>query len=192
MQSRRDAAVAILFCVFMSSNSANGDTLYKRARRVAIGDATVNRGTISWQPCFSHDIQALKLYKQPPYWVSKEDNCRVQPSRPIGETEHHLLDEVGFAPLINFFKDAFRIGSDRPLILTVDPSVIEKGQAVTLTWRSKYDLGLEIQPDVGQLTGRRGTELLMPDRSTTYVLTAEGPGGKDQAKVHVIVTTAKK
>ena len=60
--------------------------------------------------------------------------------------------------------------------LRAAPSVIEAGQSSTLSWNSSNATELRLEPGVGPV-GPQGSNAVTPERSTTYTLTAKGPGG---------------
>jgi hypothetical protein len=70
--------------------------------------------------------------------------------------------------------------------LNVEPGTIEKGHSVILTWKSENATKLDLQPDIGPVPGT-GTRTVSPTESTTYVLTARGPGGSNAATGRVTV-----
>jgi len=71
--------------------------------------------------------------------------------------------------------------------LTAEPSTIEKGQSVTLSWSSQNAQTLDLQPGVGTVQAS-GSSSVTPQDSTTYTLTATGPGGSQSATARVTVT----
>ncbi|HEV2351858.1 MAG TPA: peptidoglycan-associated lipoprotein Pal [Terriglobia bacterium] len=71
--------------------------------------------------------------------------------------------------------------------LTAEPATVEKGQSVTLSWTSSNATQLDIEPNVGTVQAT-GSSNVTPDESTTYVLTAKGPGGTETASARVTVT----
>ena len=71
--------------------------------------------------------------------------------------------------------------------LTVEPTTIEKGQSVTLRWTSKNATDLDLEPGVGKVQPE-GYTSVTPDDSTTYTLTATGPGGAQVPSARVNVT----
>jgi peptidoglycan-associated lipoprotein len=71
--------------------------------------------------------------------------------------------------------------------LTAEPSTIEKGQSVTLSWSSQNATDLDLQPAVGKVQAS-GSSSVTPQDSTTYTLTATGPGGTQSATARVTVT----
>jgi len=73
--------------------------------------------------------------------------------------------------------------------LTAEPSTIEPGDSVTLSWSSKDATELSISPGVGPVQAA-GSMSITPSDSTTYTLTAKGPGGKFTATARVTVTGA--
>src|SRR5271157_1257797 len=71
--------------------------------------------------------------------------------------------------------------------LTAEPSTIEKGQSVTLSWTSQNATDLTLDPGVGKVQAQ-GSTTVTPQDSTTYTLTATGPGGACAATARVTVT----
>jgi peptidoglycan-associated lipoprotein len=71
--------------------------------------------------------------------------------------------------------------------LTAEPSTVEKGQSVTLSWTSQNATDLDLQPGVGKVQAQ-GSTTATPDDSTTYTLTVTGPGGTATATARVTVT----
>ena len=71
--------------------------------------------------------------------------------------------------------------------LNIDPGAVEKGHAVTVTWTSNNATTLDLEPGIGSVPGT-GSRSIVPEESTTYVLTAQGPGGGNNASAHVSVT----
>jgi peptidoglycan-associated lipoprotein len=70
--------------------------------------------------------------------------------------------------------------------LAASPDTVERGQAVRLLWDTRNADEISIA-GVGTVTAR-GTTSLVPQSSTTYVLTANGPGGSNEAIARVTVT----
>ena len=71
--------------------------------------------------------------------------------------------------------------------LTAEPSTVEKGQSVTLSWTSQNATDLNLDPGVGKVQAQ-GSTTVTPQDSTTYTLTVTGPGGTQSATVRVTVT----
>jgi len=71
--------------------------------------------------------------------------------------------------------------------LTAEPSTIERGQSVTLSWTSQNATDLTIDPGVGKVQAQ-GSTTVTPQDSTTYTLTGTGPGGSQTATARVTVT----
>jgi peptidoglycan-associated lipoprotein len=79
--------------------------------------------------------------------------------------------------------------SPEPVVsLTAEPATVEAGQSVTLSWASKDATEVSIQPGVGSVQAT-GSTTVTPKESTTYVATANGPGGSKTASARVTVTT---
>ena len=70
--------------------------------------------------------------------------------------------------------------------LAASPDTLERGQAVRLLWDTRNANEISIT-GVGPVTAT-GTTSLFPQSSTTYVLTAKGPGGSKEATARVTVT----
>jgi peptidoglycan-associated lipoprotein len=70
--------------------------------------------------------------------------------------------------------------------LTVNPSTIEKGQSATLTWQTGNATDVTID-GVGKVDANGSTQVT-PTDSTTYRLSAKGPGGTQDATARVTVT----
>lgn len=78
----------------------------------------------------------------------------------------------------------------RPTVtLQASAGSIPKGETVTLTWSSTDATQLNLQPGVGAVAPEGSTKV-SPAESTTYSLTASGPGGNVEAIARVNVTAA--
>ncbi len=73
--------------------------------------------------------------------------------------------------------------------LSANPTSIERGQSATLTWTTDHATSVRIEPEVGAAPPS-GNRAVRPNQSTTYRLTAEGPGGTIDASARVTVTVA--
>lgn len=74
--------------------------------------------------------------------------------------------------------------------LNASPTSINPGQTVTLSWSSTNATDLDIQPGVGKVAPE-GSTPVTPNESTTYTITASGPGGSATATAHVDVAAAQ-
>jgi peptidoglycan-associated lipoprotein len=72
--------------------------------------------------------------------------------------------------------------------LQASPTSIEKGDSTTLSWTSTDATQLTIAPDVGSVTAQGSTKVT-PSSSTTYTLTASGPGGSATSSARITVGT---
>ena len=70
--------------------------------------------------------------------------------------------------------------------LTVSPTNVQRGQSVQLAWTTQNATDVSID-GVGAVAPM-GTRSLVPSDSTSYTLTAKGPGGTVQATARVTVT----
>jgi hypothetical protein len=117
----------------------------------------------------------------------------------LGSAKFRWEDVASWEPLAQAatnFDGVVRIAEERqaalaprpiPTVsLNIDPDTVEKGHAVTLTWTSNNASSLDLEPGIGSVPGT-GSRSVMPDESTTYVLTAQGPGGGNNASGHVTV-----
>jgi len=78
---------------------------------------------------------------------------------------------------------------NRPTVsLQANPTSINKGDSTTLTWTSTDATQLTIAPDVGAVTAQGSTKA-SPSDSTTYTITASGPGGSADSSARVTVST---
>lgn len=75
----------------------------------------------------------------------------------------------------------------RPTVtLQANPTSLNKGDATTLNWSSTNATQLTISPEVGAVAPEGSTKVT-PGDSTTYTITASGPGGSADASVRVTV-----
>ena len=72
---------------------------------------------------------------------------------------------------------------------TAEPSTIERGQSSTLSWSISNATDMSIDHGVGAVQSRAQRQVF-PSATTTYTLTAIGPGGSDTRTVTVEVSTA--
>jgi len=71
--------------------------------------------------------------------------------------------------------------------LTANPETVDKGQSTTLTWQTTNATDVSIS-GVGGVEAS-GSKQVTPNDSTTYTLTAKGPGGTQEATARVTVNT---
>src|ERR1700739_1045488 len=69
--------------------------------------------------------------------------------------------------------------------LAASPDVIQQGQSTTLTWQTNNASDITID-GLGTVSAS-GSKTVMPNSSTTYTLTAKGPGGSQNASAQVTV-----
>ncbi|HVB98857.1 MAG TPA: peptidoglycan-associated lipoprotein Pal [Candidatus Dormibacteraeota bacterium] len=70
--------------------------------------------------------------------------------------------------------------------LSASPDFITRGQSSKLTWTSQNATHLDLEPSVGPVQSN-GSSTVTPDQSTTYTITATGPGGNAVDTVRVTV-----
>ncbi len=69
------------------------------------------------------------------------------------------------------------------------PDTLNSGQSTTLSWSSTNATDLSIDPSVGKVSPQ-GSTPVNPSGSTTYTITATGPGGSATASTRVTVNVA--
>src|SRR5258706_6496719 len=75
----------------------------------------------------------------------------------------------------------------RPTVtLQANPTSLNKGDSATLHWSSTNATQLTIAPDVGAVAPEGSTKVT-PSDSTTYTVTASGPGGTADSTVRITV-----
>jgi peptidoglycan-associated lipoprotein len=72
--------------------------------------------------------------------------------------------------------------------IEVAPTTVQSGQPVTVTWKTENATDVTIDP-IGSVQAI-GSQTLTPSDSTTYHITAKGPGGVQEADARVTVTAA--
>jgi peptidoglycan-associated lipoprotein len=79
--------------------------------------------------------------------------------------------------------------SGKPVInsFTAEPSRVETGQASTLRWSVSNATDVSVDQGLGALQSS-GQRSVTPSRTTTYTLTANGPGGSDTRSITVEVS----
>jgi peptidoglycan-associated lipoprotein len=71
--------------------------------------------------------------------------------------------------------------------LTANPDSIQQGQSTTLSWQTQNATDVSIDNGIGAVQPS-GSKQVTPNESTTYHLTAKGPGGTQDATARVTVT----
>ncbi len=71
--------------------------------------------------------------------------------------------------------------------LTANPDSIQQGQSTTLSWQTQNATDVSIDNGIGAVQPS-GSKQVSPADSTTYHLTAKGPGGTTDATARVTVT----
>ncbi len=70
--------------------------------------------------------------------------------------------------------------------ISASPTTAKSGDTVTLTWSSTDATDADIEPGVGKVSVQGSTPVI-PTSSTTYTITATGPGGSATASTRVTV-----
>lgn len=71
--------------------------------------------------------------------------------------------------------------------LNVSPTSIPRGGTATLTWMTQAAREASLEPGLGSVA-RQGSTIVSPTETTTYRLSAQGPGGTADATATLIVT----
>src|ERR1700692_1036506 len=71
--------------------------------------------------------------------------------------------------------------------LQASSNIIQRGESVTLTWSSTNATALTLSPGIGNVSAE-GTQRVTPQDSTTYTISATGPGGSADANVRITVS----
>ena len=73
--------------------------------------------------------------------------------------------------------------------LSASPASAQAGELVTLTWSSMNATSITLEPSVGRVAPQGSTTVRL-SQSTSYTVTATGPGGSAHAIAQVTITTA--
>jgi hypothetical protein len=73
--------------------------------------------------------------------------------------------------------------------LSASPASAQAGQPVTLTWSSTNASSITLEPSVGRVAAQ-GSMTVKPSQSTTYTVTATGPGGSAHASQQITISPA--
>jgi len=73
--------------------------------------------------------------------------------------------------------------------LSASPASAQAGQPVTLTWLSTNATSITLEPSVGHVAAQ-GSATVRPSQSTTYTISATGPGGSARASAQVTIASA--
>jgi hypothetical protein len=103
-----------------------------------------------------------------------------------------LFGLVTFAPMANGKKPIAAaqlapLPASPTVALSASPASAQAGQPVTLTWSSTNATSITLKPSVGGIAAQ-GSTTVRPSQSTTYTVTATGPGGSARASAQVIIT----
>src|SRR5579864_1074248 len=78
----------------------------------------------------------------------------------------------------------------RPTVtLQASSTFIQKGESATLTWSSTNATTLTLNPGAGTVAPEGSTKV-SPTESTTYTITATGPGGSADQSIRITVSAA--
>ncbi len=105
-----------------------------------------------------------------------------------------LFGLVAFAPMANGKKPIAAaqlapLPASPSVALSASPASAQAGQPVTLTWSSTNATSITLKPSVGGIAAQ-GSMTVRPSQSSTYTVTATGPGGSAHASAQVIITPA--
>ena len=118
----------------------------------------------------------------------------------LGSAKFRWEDVLSWEPMVQAttnFDEVVRIGEERQaalapkpvpvLSMNLDPPTVEKGHVVTISWNSSNATSLDLEPGIGSVPAI-GSRSIEPNESTTYVLTAQGPGGGSNTSAYVTVS----
>jgi peptidoglycan-associated lipoprotein len=78
----------------------------------------------------------------------------------------------------------------RPTVtLQASSTFVQRGESATLTWSSTNATSLTLNPTVGSVAPE-GSSKVSPTESTTYTITATGPGGTADQSIRITVSAA--
>src|SRR3989475_6173137 len=104
-----------------------------------------------------------------------------------------LFGLVALAPMANGKKSIAAAQLAPPaspsVALSASTASAQAGQPVTLTWSSTNATSITLEPSMGGVAAK-GSTTVRPSQSTTYTVTATGPGGSARASAQVIITPA--
>jgi len=102
-----------------------------------------------------------------------------------------LFGLVAFALMANGRKPVaaaqLALPASPTVALSASPASAQAGQPVTLTWSSTNATSITLGPSVGRVAAQGSTTLKL-SQSTTYTVTATGPGGSAHASAQVTIT----
>ncbi|MBI5017587.1 MAG: OmpA family protein [Deltaproteobacteria bacterium] len=128
------------------------------------------------------------------YWINDRIAARVDLRQPItfGSTDYNLMYTVGVSFLLGGAPPAPMAGVLPPRAptasLTASPSTVQRGESAVLSWTAN-DATVVTIDGIGAV-GAGGSRRVTPRDSTTYRLTARGPGGQVNAATSVSVIAA--
>ncbi|MGH9793709.1 MAG: OmpA family protein, partial [Candidatus Acidiferrales bacterium] len=73
------------------------------------------------------------------------------------------------------------------MTLRAEKTFIQRGESTTLSWSSTNATDLTISPAIGSVSPE-GSTSVSPTDSTTYTITAKGPGGTEDATARITVS----
>lgn len=71
--------------------------------------------------------------------------------------------------------------------LRAEKTFIQRGESTTLSWSSTNATDLTVSPAIGSVSPE-GSTTVSPTESTTYTITAKGPGGTEDATARITVS----
>ncbi len=125
------------------------------------------------------------------------DTCRIEPG--IGSVAPNGSIQVAPSQTTTYTLHAsgpygqtsravtLQVAAGAPTVrLTAVPAAIDAGETTTLSWDSNLAGAVSIEPGIGAVAAH-GSMVVAPPHTTTYTITASGPGGVAQAFVEVLV-----
>src|SRR5579859_8091659 len=82
------------------------------------------------------------------------------------------------------------VAANPTVSISADRTSINRGESAKLSWTTTDATSVSITPEVGAVTPQ-GSTTVTPADSTTYSITATGPGGSTDANVRITVNAPK-
>ncbi len=139
---------------------------YSGAENITLNDGTSTFYDVNVPDCYSYDNYSLSVDKTTIYTFTATNQ--------VGST----------SKTVSIIKN----GTPPAVILKTDSNPINIGESITLSWMTADATTVTIDNNVGTFDPNITTSIILaPQTTTTYEITATGPGGTKTATVEVIV-----
>lgn len=148
-------------------------TKYEGAKRGAMGATRGYKGQgVNFDPTSRKDVPREALGEAMVVWVDKDSSTAIIT---FTVSEVHPGDYVELQP-----------PAPPTASLTIEPRTITRGQSAVLSWSTGNATEREVAPGIGSVD-REGTRRVSPNQTTTYRISATGPGGSTEAQATLAV-----